>query len=87
MTQEQITRRADHCRAIGAHGGRVTADRYGRFHMAAIGKAGAQVTIQRHGVAYFQGLMTRKGWEGVRPASCPSFDLALGRVLAAATCE
>jgi hypothetical protein len=73
--------RAEHCRTIAAHGGTVTAQRYGAGHMRAIGKAGAQVTIQRHGVSYFNGLMTRRGWSGRRIDSVID-DLAAGRVYA-----
>lgn len=58
--------RAAHCQSIGAHGGAVTAARHGSHHMRTIGKAGARTTIERHGVAYFQGLMQRKGWKGRR---------------------
>jgi hypothetical protein len=74
--------RTEHCRRIGAHGGAITASRYGSHHMAAIGKAGAQATIRAHGVAYFQGLMVHRGWQGHRPTSLGA-DLAAGRALAA----
>src|SRR6476620_5739249 len=73
--------RTAHCQRIGAHGGAVTAARYGTHHMRAIGKAGARATSTRHGVAYFNGLMTRKGWNGRRLDSVIT-DLAAGRALA-----
>lgn len=71
--------RAEHCRRIGAAGGRTTAERHGSHHMRAIGKAGAQVTIERHGVAYFNGLVKARGWKGRRYAQL-NLDLALARV-------
>jgi hypothetical protein len=74
--------RTAHCQRIGAHGGATTYARHGRHHMAAIGRAGAQATIKAHGTAYFQGLMTRKGWHGRRHASL-AVDLAAGRLDAA----
>lgn len=77
MTREQ---RAEHCRRIAAHGGTVTAQRYGRFHMSAIGKAGAQVTIARHGVGYWQGLVKAKGWHGARHDALLT-DLACGKTM------
>jgi hypothetical protein len=73
--------RAEHCRRIAAHGGTVTAQRYGAGHMRAIGKAGAQVTIERHGRAYWLGLVGRRGWSGRRLDSVID-DLAAGRVYA-----
>jgi hypothetical protein len=74
--------RAEHCRRIAAHGGSVTAQRYGAAHMRAIGKAGAQATIQKHGVDYFQGIVKRKGWNGRRSSGSPSLDLAVGKLYA-----
>ena len=74
--------RAEHMRRIAPHGGATTYAKYGRFHMAAIGRAGARQTINRHGVAYFQGLMERKGWHGRRPVSL-AVDLEAGRLDAA----
>jgi hypothetical protein len=76
--------RAEHCRRIAAHGGTVTAERYGSHHMRAIGKAGAKVTRERHGEAFFLGFMTRRGWQGRRIDSVID-DLAAGRVYAALT--
>lgn len=73
--------RTEHCRRIGAMGGRTTAERYGPHYMRAIGKAGAQVTIERHGVSYFQGLMIAKGWHGRRHEQL-SLDLLIGQTLA-----
>ena len=73
--------RTAHCQRIGAHGGTVTAQRYGAQHMRAIGRAGAQVTMERHGVAYFQGLMHRRGWRGRRFDSV-QLDLFAGSVYA-----
>ena len=70
--------RAEHCRRIGAHGGAVTAQRYGSAHYRAIGTAGAQTTIRKHGVAFFQGIVKAKGWHGRRPVSL-AVDLAAGR--------
>ena len=64
---------------MGAHCGAVTVALHGTAHMRAIGTAGAHATIERHGVAYFNGLMTRKGWHGRRPVSL-AVDLAAGRV-------
>jgi hypothetical protein len=58
MTREE---RAEHCRRIAQSGGYATVEKYGVHHMAAIGTAGAKVTIERHGVAFFQGMMERKG--------------------------
>lgn len=74
--------RAAHCQRIGAHGGTVTAQRYGSAHMRAIGRAGAKVTRARHGEAFFQGLMQRRGWHGRRLDNVID-DLAAGRVYAA----
>lgn len=72
--------RQEHCRRIGAHGGTVTAERYGRLHMKAIGRAGAQVTIARHGVGYWQGLVKAKGWHGAIRDSLLT-DLAYGQTM------
>ena len=41
--------------------------------------AGAQATIAKHGVAYFAGLMQRRGWEGRRRDDI-RLDLAAGEV-------
>lgn len=72
--------RKAHCQRIAAHGGNVTAERYGRFHMSAIGKAGAKVTIEKYGVGFFNGLMDYKGWHGRRLDSVIT-DLAYGQLL------
>jgi hypothetical protein len=61
MTQEQIDKRAERCRRIAASGGHATYEKYGKWHMKTIGSTGAKVTIERHGVAFFQGMMERKG--------------------------
>lgn len=58
MTREE---RAEHCRRIAVSGGHATYEKYGKHHMSAIGTAGAKVTIERHGIAFFQGMMERKG--------------------------
>lgn len=73
--------RAAHCRRIGQTGGMVTVERHGRGWMRAIGKAGAKVTIERHGVAYFNGLVSAKGWNGRRTPDI-GVDLAAARILA-----
>jgi hypothetical protein len=75
--------RAEHCRTIAAHGGAAVVAKYGTAHMRTIGTAGARQTITRHGVAYFNGLMSRRGWQGRRPAPSLAADLAFGEVLAA----
>lgn len=41
----------------------------------------ARVTIERHGLAYFQGIVKAKGWQGRRRESVV-VDLAAGRELA-----
>jgi hypothetical protein len=58
-----------------------TFERYGPHHMRVIGKTGARITMERHGVAYFQGIVTAKRWNGRRK---PSFqhDLFGGKVFA-----
>ena len=78
MTDKPHFDRAAHCQRIGAHGGNVTADRYGAAHMRAIGKAGAQATIARHGVGYFQGIVKAKHWHG-REHGSPALGLAIAR--------
>lgn len=78
MTDNTPFDRAAHCQRIGAHGGNVTADRYGSAHMRAIGKAGARATIARYGVGYFQGIVKAKHWHG-REHGSPALDLAIAQ--------
>lgn len=40
--------RAEHCRRIGAAGGRATVERHGRGHMATIGRRGFESTTRRY---------------------------------------
>ena len=47
------------------------------------GRAGARVTIDRQRVAYFNGLMTQRGWNGRRPVALLTVDLVAGQFDAA----
>ena len=67
----------------GRLGGLATARTHGRAFYVAIGRAGKETTIARHGVAYWEGLVARKGWHGPRRPDLAR-DLAAGEWLAAA---
>jgi hypothetical protein len=71
--------RAEHCRRIGAHGGTANVARHGTHHMRVIGTAGAYAPIRKDGIAFFQGIITAKGWHGRRRLSS-AVALAAGAV-------
>ncbi len=73
--------RAAHCQRIGQMGGMTTLARHGRAHFVAIGKAGYRASVKAHGVAYVNGLLVAKRWDGPRRPDLLA-DLAAGRVLA-----
>lgn len=71
--------RTAHCQRIAAHGGNVTADRYGSSHMKTIARAGWDACVAKHGHGYCVGLAKAKGWQGKRRDSL-GVDLALAGV-------
>jgi hypothetical protein len=73
--------RAAHCQRIGQAGGLRTLERHGRAHFVAIGKAGYAAAVKAHGVAYVNGVLTAKRWDGPRRPDLLA-DLAAGRALA-----
>lgn len=74
MTDEQRRRRAEHCRRIGAIGGKTTAEKHGKEHMAKIGRAGFRrlctrfpANSRRKALAFLH----NKGTAGITP-TCPA---------------
>jgi len=73
--------RHTHCTRIGQLGGMRTLERHGRAHFVAIGRAGYRATVKAHRVAYVNGLLKAKRWDGPRRPDLAT-DLAAGRGLA-----
>ena len=73
--------RVAHVQRIGQTGGLTTVERYGAAQMRAIGKAGNAAAVKANGVAYVNGVLKVKRWDGPRRPEVLT-DLAAGRVLA-----